>query len=278
MRPATQSSSDESLAIRAAWLHYAGGMTQADVAKKLGIAGVKAHRLINRANQAGAVKVTIDGEIAECVALETQIAARFGLSYCEVAPDLHEDGLPLRTLRVAGAGFLRRELDSGKACVIGFGHGRTLSEIVREMPRFNARDVQFVSLLGGLTRNYAANPYDVMHRLADKSGAPSFVLPVPFFANTAEDREVLISQRGIRQVMELAERSDLKIVGIGAARPEASQVAVGMIESAEIEDVIARGGVGEILGHFFDAEGRIVETPLSARTLSVGLDALETSL
>lgn len=277
MRPATQPSTDDSLAIRAAWLHYAGGLTQADVAKKLGIAGVKAHRLISRANQAGAVKVTIDGEIAECVALETQIAATFGLSYCEVAPDLHEDGLPLRTLRVAGAGFLRRELDGGKSQVIGFGHGRTLSELVREMPRFNARDVQFVSLLGGLTRNYAANPYDVMHRLADKSGAPSFVLPVPFFANTAEDREVLVSQRGIRQVMDLAARSDLKIVGIGAARPEASQVAVGMIESAEIEAVIARGGVGEILGHFFDAEGRIVETPLSARTLSVGLDALETS-
>ena len=40
---------EESLSIRAAWLHYAGGLTQAAVAKRLGLPSVKAHRLIARA-------------------------------------------------------------------------------------------------------------------------------------------------------------------------------------------------------------------------------------
>lgn len=34
---------DETLAVRAAWLHYAGGLTQSDVARRLGIPSVKAH-------------------------------------------------------------------------------------------------------------------------------------------------------------------------------------------------------------------------------------------
>ena len=111
------------------------------------------------------------------------------------------------------------------------------------MPRFDAQGVQFVSLLGGLTRNYAANPHDVMHRLAGKTGASAFVMPVPFFANTVTDREVLLAQRGVREVFELAARSSLKLVGIG-----------------------------EMLGHFFDGEGRVIETALTARTLSIDLD------
>ena len=56
---------EDSLAVRAAWLHYAGGLTQAEVAKRLGITSVKAHRLITKLAESGAVKVTIDGDVAE---------------------------------------------------------------------------------------------------------------------------------------------------------------------------------------------------------------------
>lgn len=52
---------EQSLAIRAAWLHYAGGLTQAAVAKRLGLPSVKAHRLIARAVADGVVKMSIDG-------------------------------------------------------------------------------------------------------------------------------------------------------------------------------------------------------------------------
>src|SRR5690606_41160968 len=89
---------DESLATRAAWLHYAGGLTQAAVAKRLGLTSVKTHRLIARAVADGAVKVSIDGAIVECAQLENRLCARFSLSFCEVAPDLGEEGLPLRAL------------------------------------------------------------------------------------------------------------------------------------------------------------------------------------
>lgn len=141
---------EESLAIRAAWLHYAGGLTQAAVAKRLGLPSVKAHRLIARAVADGVVKVSIDGEIVECAQLEDQLCARFGLDYCEVAPDLGEEGMPLRALGLAGAGFLRREIERGDHGTIGLGHGRTLAAAVQQMPRVEATGVRFVSLLGGL--------------------------------------------------------------------------------------------------------------------------------
>lgn len=266
---------EDSLAVRAAWLHYAGGLTQASVARRLGVSGVKAHRLIARAAQAGVVKITIDGEIAECAALEEQLSAAHELSYCEVVPDLEEDGLPLRALGPAGAAYLRREIEAGASPVIGMGHGRTLAAALDCLPRVRAGAVRFVSLLGGLTRSFAANPHDVMHRLARRTGGEAFFMPVPFLANTRADRDVLLAQHGVRDVFALAGRSGLKVVGIGTARADASLVGAGMIGRREIADVEAAGGVGEMLGHFFDADGHPVETGLTGRTISVGLDALE---
>ncbi len=54
-----------------------GRLTQAEVAKKLGVSGVKAHRLIARATQEGAVKFVIDGDIAECVAASPALRNTF---------------------------------------------------------------------------------------------------------------------------------------------------------------------------------------------------------
>lgn len=262
---------DASLAVRAAWLHYAGGLTQSEVAKRLGVPSVKAHRLIARAVAEGVVKVTIDGDIVECVELEAKLAARFSLQYCEVAPDLGEEGFEFRSLGQAGAGFLRREIESGNNKVIGLGHGRTLSSAVHHLSRVSAKDLRFVSLLGGLTRNYAANPYDVMHRIAEKTGMQAHVMPVPFFANTREDRDVLLAQRGVKEVFDLANGAELKLVGLGTVDTDAQLVLSGMVEPREIKEVTAAGGVGEILGHFFDADGNIIETTLTARTLSASL-------
>ncbi len=267
-----QTDAEHSLAIRAAWLHYVGGLTQAKVAKRLGVPSVKAHRLIARAVAEGAVKVSIEGEITECIELEQALCDRFGLETCEVAPDLDEDGLPLRTLGLAGGARLRRWLESGEELTIGIGHGRTLAQAVRAMPRFATEGLRFVSLLGGLTRNYAANPHDVMHMLAEKTGAQAYVMPVPFFANTREDREVLLSQRGVAEVFQLAETAPLKIVGIGTVETETQLVTSGMIEQSEIAAISKAGGVGEMLGHFFDRDGRALETPLTDRTLAVSLD------
>lgn len=262
---------EQSLAIRAAWLHYVGGLTQAAVAKRLGLPGVKAHRLIARAVAEGVVKVSIDGEIVECALLEDRLCARYGLDRCEVAPDLGEEGMPLRALGLAGAAFLRREIERGDHSTIGLGHGRTMAAAVQQLPRIEAAGVRFVSVLGGLTRNYAANPHDVMHNLAEKTRAQSYVLPVPFFANSEGDRAVLLAQPGVRDIFDLSNSASLKLVGMGTADASAQLVASGMIERHEIDEINAAGGVAEMMGHFFDADGRVLETALSARTLSVDL-------
>jgi DNA-binding transcriptional regulator LsrR (DeoR family) len=260
---------DASLATRAAWLHFAAGLTQSEVASRLNIPSTKAHRLIARASREGMVRVFVEGPVAECVALENALAERFGLSFCRVAPDLGEGDLPLKALSLEGAGFLRQILERGGDKVIGVGHGRTLAAVVEQMPETPARGVQFVSLLGGLTRKFAANPFDVIHRLAERTGAEAYLLPVPVFANSVADKAVLMQQYGIADVAALARKASLLIVGIGQISSEGFLVSSGMIKPDEVVELKRVGACADLLGHFFSADGRMLATDLSARATSM---------
>lgn len=263
---------DGSLAIRAAWLHYVGGLTQAAVAKRLGLTSVKVHRLISKAVAEGAVKVTIDGNVTECVKLENQLIARFGLSQCTVAPDLGEEGIPLRALGQAGASYLRNVLATQSNITIGLALGRALAAVVHQLPKLETSSIRFVSLLGGLTRDYSINRDDVLHWIAAKTGAPAYTMPVPLLANSVEDRTVLLNQKGVKEVFSMANNADIKFIGIGTVAQTAQLVASGPIKPEEIIEIARSGAVGEVMGHFYDENGRIIETSLSARMLSVSLE------
>ncbi len=264
------------LAARAAWLHFAGGKTQGEVAELLGVQSTKAHRLIARARSEGLIRVFVEGPIAGCIDLEEKLKGAFGLQLCEVVPNVDEGALPLRTLAIAGARYIRNLIESGRYSLIGMGHGRTLAAMVDAMPSVAAEGTRFVSLLGGLTRRFAASPFDVIHKLAERTGAESYVMPVPFFANTAKDREVLESQFGVSNVIDMARRAEIYIAGIGEVDRKSFIATAGMVDDEDVDEVVQSGACAEILGQFFTAEGRHIPNGVSQRALAPRLSDLQT--
>lgn len=268
------SDGDLSLAARAAWLSYVGGYTQQEIAERLGLSRVKANRLIALARQEGLVRVFIDGTPAECVALEDRIAQRWGLAFCTVAPSLGEGRLPLRALASAGSSWLDGVLEKGEVSLIGVGHGRTLAELVRNLPRVPRPKIRFVSLLGSLTRKAAANPFDVVHRLVDRTGGEGYFMPVPFVADSIQDKKVMLSQKSLSDIFALARRCDLFLVGIGELGPSAHMRATGMVTEVEYKDLKAHGAVGDVIGQFLGADGRPVASEVNQRTLGLRIEDL----
>ncbi len=268
-RPISPDSDDASLASRAAWLHYAGGLTQGEIASRLNIPAIKAHRLIARAGREGLIRIFVDGAVADCVKFEETLKERFQLDLVQVAPDLGEAGLPLKALAFSGASYLHAVLQRDAGQIVGIGHGRTLAAVVRHLPSMPTSEVKFVSLLGGLTRKFSASPFDVIHLIAERTDSEAYLMPVPLYANSAADRAVLLAQLGISAVFDLARRADLMLVGIGEARPSGSLVKTGMIRPDEVAELERAGVAGEMLGHFFDASGNMVETELSSRSISL---------
>ena len=259
---------EAALAARAAWLYFAGGRTQGEVAKALNVTNTKAHRLIARASKEGMIKVFVEGPIAGCVALEETLKAKFGIGHCEVVPNVDEEELPIRALGIAGARYLRGLIEQGRHKLIGIGHGRTLASAIDHLPGIAAGETKFVSLLGGLTRRFAANPFDCIHRLAERTGAEAYLMPVPFFANSVKDKQVLLSQYGVREVVAMADEATLNIAGIGEVNRKAFLSLGHMVSDEEMDTVSEAGATGELLGHFFDAQGIEIQNDLSDRALA----------
>ncbi|WP_232829508.1 sugar-binding domain-containing protein [Tropicimonas sp. IMCC34043] len=208
------------------------------------------------------------------VDLRQHLMARFGLDHCEVVSDLHQDELPLGPLGIAGGGFLSAQIDRTPGLLIGAGHGRTLRAAVDTLAPRAAPGLRLVSLMGGLTQGANANPHQIVNRLSDLTGAEAAVMPVPFMANSLEDREVLLSQKEAARAYALARGCDLMLAGIGTTGNEAELVSTGMMEPSEMEEIARAGGAGEILGHFFDANGRPVENQTTRRIITLPLDDL----
>lgn len=264
---------EASLAIRAAWLYYVHGLTQAEVADHLGLSRVKVHRLVARAHQQSFVKVFVEGSTAEGIALEQALKEQRNLQYCNVVPS-DIDGLRpageavIGSLGAAAALYLQQYLEQHPKCSIGIGHGRTLAALAAALPRIPRPHVKFVSILGSLTRRSTANPFDVIYRLAERTGGEGYFVPAPFFVDSIEDAEVLRGQRMVKSVLDLAHRTDLVLVGIGNLKNTPA------IYSAERKSLTAEGVVSEVLGQFLDREGRVVNCAMAQRSISLRLDAL----
>jgi len=262
---------DLDLAVRCAWLSFIGGKTHEEIALRVGASRTKVTRLIQLAQRAGLVKIFVEGASASCVALEDQIMSSYGLANCTVAPDLDEEGLPLLALGAAGARVIAAIVERPETELVGFGHGRTLAAAVNALPLMPRRSLKLVSLLGSLTRAAATNPYDVIYRLADRTGGTGYYMPAPFFCDSIEDREVFLAQRDLRAVLDLARSAPVVVVGIGSLATDTSIIESGMITAAERDRVVDAGAVGEVLGTFVDADGQVLDIDLTKRAVAPDL-------
>ncbi|MDH3230503.1 MAG: sugar-binding transcriptional regulator [Alphaproteobacteria bacterium] len=277
MKHGTRSAEDGDLdlATRAAWLSYIGGYTQGDIAKRLGVSRAKAHRLIAQAHDNGLVKVFIEGEPAECIACEEVLVRRFGLCNCIVAPALGEtrdgDG-EFAAVGAAAARFLHRMLfamDPG--ALVGVGKGRSLAAAIARMPALKRPDLRFVSVSGSLTRKLSANPFDVVQRLVERSGGEGYFLPVPYLAASVAEKEVLLAQKSVQDMLGLARRADMFVIGIGTLERDAHIRQVGMVSEDEWTELRGLGAIGDIMGSFIDIEGRPVDSPVNGHALGLGV-------
>lgn len=267
---------ESDLVARAAWLHFVGGLTQAEVAKRMNVPATRAHRYIARAQAEGLVRIFVDTTTSDCVMLETRLMEAYGLDHCRVAMAVPETGpLPLRALSTVGGDFLMQIVASRQHSVIGIGHGRTITAAVGAIGRVAAQGIVFVSMLGGLTRSFAANPYDVIHRLARTTGADSYMLPAPMFVDTAELKQLMLGQTGIASTMELMGSATLTVVGIGALEESEHTAVMPELDGVPgVRLLRGAGAVAEIMGQFVDADGAIMASPFDDRVMAPPLETL----
>lgn len=262
-----------------AWMHYVAGLTQAQIATRRGLSRMKVHRLIQAAHDQGIVRIFVDQVSSDCVAMETELMARYGISSCSVAPDSSLPQTMDGTMTVvanAGALHLRGRLENTEPMVIGIGSGRTMSEVVRHLPAIKRHKAEFISVTGDFAALNAASPFEVINVLINKTGGIGYALTAPLIVDSEEDRELFLRQRGIRALNEKLATTNLIFVGIGHMGSGSFLRSFDLLQDFEMAELNCQGAVADLAGNILDIDGNFLHTAITRRMLKLDPELLRT--
>lgn len=146
---ATENSDDIRLIVKIAQLYYEQDMTQAQIARELGIYRTTISRLLKRGREQGIVTIAINYDYNENLWLEQQLKQKFGLKEAVVVScDSEQEDEQLAMMGVHGAQLLERLLEHGD--IIGFSWGRAVRGLVEGLsPASQSRQLICVPIIGG---------------------------------------------------------------------------------------------------------------------------------
>jgi DNA-binding transcriptional regulator LsrR (DeoR family) len=247
------------LAARAAWLYYVAGNTQDEVAEKLSLSRQAAQRLVALAVGEKLIKFRLDHPLAEAVALGEALRERFGLVCCAVEPADPATEATTASVAIGAADLLASYLARREPLVIAFSTGRTLRAMAAELPAMSCPQHKLVSLIGAVSHEGRAGGFEVVMRLAERTGAECYPMPTPVIASSAEEKHLLQTQRSYAVIRDLVRDATAAFVGIGQIGWGAPLHRDGFVTDREVTDLVDRGAVGEIAGWAFDSAGRLLE-------------------
>ena len=262
----------DDLLARVAWLYYMEDLTHQEIGDRLHMPRVKVTRLLKKAREEGVVEFRIVKPTAH-LDLERQLRHTFGLSDALVVPAPLDPERLRESLGAAAAGYLQGVFHP--RMVVGLGMGRTLAEIARFIESQEQGDCIFAEMVGGAgTNDLGFDTYNVSWLFADRCGGTAEHVFSPVVVESSEARATLLGDSRIAAALERAAKSDLALVGIGATAEGMVLQHLGYCDEEAVRDLRSRGAVGDIIGHFFDRDGRPVQCGLEERLVALSLDQL----
>ncbi|AZN29983.1 hypothetical protein EJO69_06425 [Flaviflexus salsibiostraticola] len=268
------SAEHEHAMVRAAELYYNDGLLQSDVADKLRVSRWKVGRLLEEARQSGLVEIKIHHPHSRRRDLEQRLTSRFDLPEAVVVESQPTNAATMDLVGQAAADYLL-EMRPGPD-IIGVSWGHTLAAIAECLPEGAFNRPTIVQLNGGASSlRDTVDAGSIIRMIAGKSRDPRTAL-LPASA-IVQDRELAHRLRADRQVagtLHLAGRADVAVYSIGVLSPQSVLVTTDCITADELVELSGAGAIGDILGHFIDRFGRVVDFELDQRTIGLGLEAL----
>jgi DNA-binding transcriptional regulator LsrR (DeoR family) len=270
----TPETQDEQLPIRVAWLYHMEGLTQADIADRLGVTRLRVNRLLAEARASGLVRVTLTSRLADCAALEQALCRDTGLAHAVIVPTPDDIDLVAGILGQATAGYLSRHLREHKVGGVALGWGATLRETIRHVDAMRRPELAVSSMMGGLTRGLELNTFEIASDLARRLNASCHYFAAPIYAGSPKSRDTILAQDVFRESLDRVRSSDIALLSVGDLGRRSLLIRYGLPRDVPVAELRASGAVGDVMGQFLDAEGKPIDHPLNQRAIALPLSEL----
>lgn len=265
---------DDQHQVRAAWLYYMEGLTQSEIADRLGLTRLRVNRLLADARADGLVRVTLNTGLASCLALEETLKRETGLREAVIVPTPEDPEQVPVALGRAAAAFLAQHLEANAVKGLGVGWGATLRETIRYVQPQRLPGLVVNSIMGGLTHGSEINTFEIASELARRLGASYAYLAAPIYAGSPRSRDTILAQDVFKDSLDQMRANELAIVSMGDLTKRSLMIRHGIPRDVSAQDLKAAGAVGDIIGQFVDAKGVPIDHPINQRVIALPIDEL----
>lgn len=251
-------------------LHFVDGMKQSDIAQMMNLSASKVNRLIAQGRRLGMVRIAIESPFQRLVELEKRLTAVDGLASSIVTPTVA--GSAETTLQQVGRAAANQLLESLRdGDVIAITGGKAVSAVVENLQPERSFDVTVVPLTGGVQGKFYTDVNHIASRLAERLGGRAMLVHAPLFAESREQRDMLMEMASIRDVFDLARRAAIALVGVGSiVTAGSSYYDLHPLPDLDREELVRSGVRGEFLAHLIREDGTVADHPLNSRLVALG--------
>ncbi|AGB47554.1 sugar-binding transcriptional regulator [Mesorhizobium sp. ESP6-5] len=262
----------EQLIHKAAWLYYAHGLRQDEVANQLNISRASVAMYLRKARETGIVNISTSTQLFTDDVMARRLEDALKLDAVWIAPENAYLADPSTDIAVLAASVFLELV--GKGDRIGVAWGRTIYTIADIMSYADLQDVTVVQLCGNLGAPYSYRPDQCTMEIARRLNAKGLNFYAPLVLSTEELAHGLRAEPVIRDQLAGISDCDLALYSIGAVDADSHLVKCGALTAAEMAALRREGAAGVIAGQIIDARGELLDCSYNRRVISAGLASL----
>lgn len=269
---------DLRLMVKVAQMYYEQDLTQAEIARQLGIYRTTISRLLKKVRQLGIVTIAINYDYNENLVLEQQLKSRFNLKEAIVVSTPNPFDLQEQLVLMAKqcAVFLSSIIEENN--IIGFSWGSAVATLVEQMDSLpQSRRVTCIPMVGGpsgkLESRYHVNT--LVYSAAMKLKGESLLIDFPAILEQKAIRDGIIQSQHFRNIADYWDQLDIAIVGIGSPTMSGQLSWRAFYGNEVIDDFNDRRVIGDICSRFYDRDGEPVNTHISDKTITIELNQIK---
>lgn len=259
--------------IDAAKLYYLSGLSQAEVAQRLGVSRPTVSKLLQNARDKGFVVISLNDPREAEGELVDAFKRTYGLEAVRVVrPSSTAKADVLAALGAAGAEVVEDLVRDGMS--IGLSWGNTMNSVAEHLRAQDREGVSVVQLKGGHSHTRLnTNDISTLTRFARAFNAEMLTLPLPVILDSAATKRLVEADRHIAAVMRAGARADMAVFTVGDVHRKSLLLNLGYLSEQEIS-ALEGTAVGDVCSRFYTAQGGVANEAIDARTVGISLGDL----
>lgn len=257
---------EDKLLTKVAWYYYIEGYTQQEIGEYLSIPRLRVNRLLDKARKAGIIQFSVREGDSKRMIVERELITQFGLKDAFVVPSPINEQDINESVAQAAAMYIHERLD--KSGYINMGYGDTSSRILNHLANICEFPVNVVSLTGGVN-------YYLPNTRSSIFNAKLYLTPAPLLMASEDIVKAMEQEPSVKQIRHMATLAQMSIVGIGGVDSNATLLTNGTLNHSDVLLLSMQGAVGDMLCHFIDKDGNVIQSSLERRLMGTPLEQLK---